>query len=324
MASQPFRCASASNNPTTYTCSTTPTINTILAGDAFLFQPDVTNTGAATLNINGVNATAIKKHQGTANLIAGDLQADAVVLVTMDNSGLLELSSPAGNSDYTGPTINTPTQGGIAYGSSATAISTTGACTALQLVLAGGTGTPTCIDFPQVYSYQVASCDNTTAAALVNYQPTQVSACDSNHTGVIITALPNAGTAAFTINADLPGDWDTTQQPYIKVSYDSRSNAAGTVVWTAASACTKADGSVGSVPGLSFQSEVAFASQTMTVANRQWAQSGQYTLVNSTNNCVPGGHIVYKMTLAGTASTSGVGVYSFSVTVPRLLVVQGN
>jgi len=211
-----------------------------------------------------------------------------------------------------------------ATGGTANAVTAASAATAANqvCVASGASRTCTYIDFPDVKVFPVASCAGSTATALVNYQTTQSPACDSNNNGIFVTALPTAGTSAFMVSYMIPGDWDTTNQPFIKVSYSSRSNSSGTVIWTAASACTSSDGSVTANP--SFHTESAFASQTMASTNVEWAQSGQFTAMTSGNNCVPGGLAFLKVTLTGTASASGIGVTSLAVTTPRRLVVQAD
>ena len=63
------------------TFSVTPAITAYVAGQTFNFQVSAANTGAATLAVNGLTATAIVKEGGSA-LTEGDLPAGAVVQVT--------------------------------------------------------------------------------------------------------------------------------------------------------------------------------------------------------------------------------------------------
>ena len=63
------------------TFSVTPAITAYVAGQTFNFQVSAVNTGAATLAVNGLTATAIVKEGGSA-LTAGDLPVGAVVQVT--------------------------------------------------------------------------------------------------------------------------------------------------------------------------------------------------------------------------------------------------
>jgi hypothetical protein len=61
----------------------------------------------------------------------------------------------------------------------------------------------------------------------------------------------------------------------------------------------------------------------MAAANRMWSKSGQYTGITSGNSCIPGGSVIMKMAVSGTAA-SAINAYQAIVTIPRLLTVQGN
>ena len=62
-----------------------PAVTAYVAGQKFSFIAAGTNTGAATLNINSVGAKSITK-LGTTALAAGDIQANAVILVEYDGT----------------------------------------------------------------------------------------------------------------------------------------------------------------------------------------------------------------------------------------------
>ncbi len=84
--SVPLQCSAAGASGTAYTCSTSPTF-VPAAKDLILFCPDVANTGAATLVVNGQAGTpAIQKQQGQAALVANDLRASPAC-VTMEFDG---------------------------------------------------------------------------------------------------------------------------------------------------------------------------------------------------------------------------------------------
>jgi hypothetical protein len=76
-------CAAASASGTAYTCTTSPTF-TPVDGDVILFQADVANTGAATLNVNSSSAAPIKKQGGGTALIANDFLASQDSLMEFD------------------------------------------------------------------------------------------------------------------------------------------------------------------------------------------------------------------------------------------------
>lgn len=94
---------SAGTNTVTLTYTTAPTA--YVRGLAFTFVVGVTNTGAATLNVNSLGATAIKKN-GTTALVAGDLTAGAVVTVYYDANSNFQLTA---SSSIIAPPVSTST-----------------------------------------------------------------------------------------------------------------------------------------------------------------------------------------------------------------------
>lgn len=202
---------------------------------------------------------------------------------------------------------------------------TAGPITGGGTVPLGGTvtyGCTTCVTAARdVKVIPFAAAPAGTAGSGVSYatgQWTPTARAGSNNIGAALQAIPSTG-AALQFRMELPADWITSSQPYIRIEYASASNTSGTVIWTVSSACTKADGSVTDDPA--FNAESAFASQTMAAANRAWSQTGQFTAVTSGNNCVPGGGIIFKIALSGTASAA-INAYQAVVTVPVTPVVQ--
>jgi hypothetical protein len=75
-----------------YTITPSPVITSYAAGQGFTVRPDRTNTGAATLNINGVGARNIKKTNSSGTptaLIAGDIQAGREFFAYDDGTQIL-------------------------------------------------------------------------------------------------------------------------------------------------------------------------------------------------------------------------------------------
>jgi hypothetical protein len=66
-------CPTSSNSGTAEVCNTSPAF-TPVAGDSIIFQADIANTGAFTLNVNSLGAKAVKKN-GSVALVAGDTAA---------------------------------------------------------------------------------------------------------------------------------------------------------------------------------------------------------------------------------------------------------
>jgi len=106
----------------TYTGTMSPSLGAYAVGNTFTFVVPNTNTTAATLNIDGLGAKALTRDGSTA-LVAGDLVANAEVLVVYDGTRFQVLNSNsktnfnlsgtltvAGNTTLSGGTAN-----GVAY-----------------------------------------------------------------------------------------------------------------------------------------------------------------------------------------------------------------
>lgn len=173
--------------------------------------------------------------------------------------------------------------------------------------------------FPDLKIIPAANCVSATAGAAWNTSLTPTCIGGTNNLGGY---LPFVDTSTGQFEFELPTDWDTTQQPFISVFFNSGTNATGTVIFNAAAACTKSDGSITSDPA--FTTADALATKTMTATARQWSTSTQLTQVTSGNNCVPGGTILVKITRATDTAASAVQVTKATITIPRLTVVQAD
>lgn len=77
-----------SSNAYTFTSDAAGAISTsYAAGMAFMFKANHTNSGAATLNVDGVGAKAIKKGGAQAALVANDIVSGGIYLVAYEASG---------------------------------------------------------------------------------------------------------------------------------------------------------------------------------------------------------------------------------------------
>ncbi|HXR75154.1 MAG TPA: hypothetical protein VN737_04205 [Bryobacteraceae bacterium] len=102
-------CAPASASGTAYVCSTSPTF-TPVKGSRIIFQPDVANTGAATLAVNGASAASITKQAGAAALVANDILASPAEYTLVYDGSTWEMQSQSGNASggtVTGPVSST-------------------------------------------------------------------------------------------------------------------------------------------------------------------------------------------------------------------------
>lgn len=68
------------------TLTLSPAITAYAAGQGFRFKAGATNTGAATLNVNGKGAKSIKKGNGTVALVAGDITSGQIIHVAYDGT----------------------------------------------------------------------------------------------------------------------------------------------------------------------------------------------------------------------------------------------
>jgi hypothetical protein len=273
------------------------------------------NNSGGTTTPNSVNCTVT----GTGNLVLATSPTLTTPLLGTPTSGVM--------TNVTGlpiaAIVNGTAGGLVAGGGSGVAPQISGAGTAKQVAISGGAGAPSFISFPDVKVIPAANCVAAVAGGgWSNATSNFTAACraGTNNLGGALQAIPSSG-AAGQFLIELPLDWDTAQQPYINIFYGSGANTTGTVIWTVSSSCSKADGSV--TDDTTFTAESAFGSQTMAAANRMWSKSGQYTGITSGNSCIPGGSVIMKMAVSGTAA-SAINAYQAIVTIPRLLTVQGN
>lgn len=77
-----------------YAITPTPAVTALADGDIYVFEVDVANTGAATLNVAALGAKAIKKN-GSAALETNDLAAGSIITVAYDlDSDTFMLQTP--------------------------------------------------------------------------------------------------------------------------------------------------------------------------------------------------------------------------------------
>jgi hypothetical protein len=96
-------CPTTSASGTAEVCNTSPTF-TPQAGDSVIFQADIANTGAFTLNVNSLGAKAVKKN-GTAALVANDILASPFqALLTYDGTNW-EMQGQTGNASSGGSSV---------------------------------------------------------------------------------------------------------------------------------------------------------------------------------------------------------------------------
>lgn len=112
-------CASTGNTVNTYACAMGSDIVSYTTGAEYSFIATLSNTGAATMNINSIGAVNIVKYVGGSAqaLIANDIRAGAVVVLRYDGTNF-QIISITGNvgSSYSLPVASNSTLGGIKLG----------------------------------------------------------------------------------------------------------------------------------------------------------------------------------------------------------------
>jgi hypothetical protein len=85
--------AADSGTTNTYVITLSPALTQYVVGMPIYFKTSNANTGASTLSINGLTATAIRKNVSTA-LAAGDILAGAIIEVRYDGTAFQLITSP--------------------------------------------------------------------------------------------------------------------------------------------------------------------------------------------------------------------------------------
>jgi hypothetical protein len=212
------------------------------------------------------------------------------------------------------------TSGGIVYGSSTSAISSSAAGTAKQVALSGGAGSPTFIDFPDVKQIVPANCNNTTAGAGMSLPtsaaPTPFCRTGTNlQTGYLQFA---ASVQSAQSQLEVPSDWDTATDPYVRINYTQNAATGSQVI-----AFSVAIGCSTTTDDPSFQTAQTFTTTTTgTTANTPYTQTLQLNSTSMTN--CSGGNVM-NIKIASTSSATAVAnLQLVTVTIPRLLAVQAN
>lgn len=95
---QSYTYAASASGTDAYAITLAPAVTAYAAGQCFSFKADVANTGAATLNVSGLGAVAIKKAAGgvTTDPADNDIRAGQVVNVCHDGANF-QMQSTLGN-----------------------------------------------------------------------------------------------------------------------------------------------------------------------------------------------------------------------------------
>jgi hypothetical protein len=99
----------------TYSCTLLPGISALGAGMQVMLKADADNTGAVTLDINGLGAVAVRRADGVTELLGGDLSAGAAYPLWHDGSifRMVETPSPVKTSAAARPSCELARRGQI-------------------------------------------------------------------------------------------------------------------------------------------------------------------------------------------------------------------
>jgi len=209
--------------------------------------------------------------------------------------------------------------GGIGYGLGAGSVPVaTAAGTAKQIVLSGGAGAPTMIDFPHVMDIPAANCGpSSTPGAGWSTSISPICRAGTNNKGGVLP-FADASTAQFDL--EIPGDADLTSgnYPYIKLFFTDGANTSGTEIFQAQVSCYVADFSA--TDDVAFATAQVFTTRTATAANRSGSENLQFNST-SMSGCVAGASMIVLITRNTDTAASPVNVSKASITFSRLLAV---
>ena len=272
----------------------------------------------------------------TTNAItsSNNLSAPALVSTVTTGTPPLTVTSTTNVANLNAATVGginlgTPVAGGIGYGTSTTQIGTAAAGTTGQIVLSGGTGAPTMIDFPERYFIPAANCNNATAGAGWSIPSGGTVTCragTNNLSGYVTITDTSSTFAQFTLM--LPVDWDSATRPYIKFYFSSASDTTNghTVIPQVKVSCpTAANGTTSDDATFS----AAQSSSTVTfggsaVANGFYNGSSVQFGSTQMTGCIAGGMMIVQVGRATDTATGNINFYGADVTFPRLVSVQAN
>lgn len=136
----PINYCSDAGSTDTYACSISPAIAGYVTGAIYHFRANTANTGAASINFNGLGAKTILKQKDQA-LADNDIKAGQLVEVMYDGTDMQMLSAPAtAAGGATGPTGPAGATGATGDAGAAGATGPTGATGATGTGATGPTG----------------------------------------------------------------------------------------------------------------------------------------------------------------------------------------
>jgi hypothetical protein len=213
--------------------------------------------------------------------------------------------------------------GGLVWADTTTSYSTTAAGAAKQVVLSGGTGTPTFLTFPDVKYSPAANCVNAIAGSAWSTGATPAALCragTNNKSGELSPwGASDVGYTQFHIDADTDL---TTALPQLLLELTSTDAVnAHTIIMQESVACAKEDGTT--TDDVAFNAARSFATITLNGnANRTWKTTLALNSTDMTGCTAPG--LMWVKVSRTTDTATNVGVYGLALTQNRLLTAGAN
>jgi hypothetical protein len=184
------------------TATTSPAITGYAAGQAFRFVSTGANTGAVTLNLNGLGAKAVTK-QGTTALAAGDIPSSAVAEVVYDGTQfqLINVGSLT-------PTLTSITLGSGANSTTVTATTDTRTSSTTAVPTATVTNTTTDAASASLITRKSRSAGDTASSDALYAFTHQGYANSAYRTAVTVSIVQDGAISGSTV----PGAWVLSNQ----------------------------------------------------------------------------------------------------------------
>jgi hypothetical protein len=286
----------------------TPTGATGTGNIVFATSPTLTTPTLGAATATTLNGLTVTSSTGTLTVANGK---------TLTATNTMDVAKTAG------------VAGALPYFDTTTSMSASSAGTAKQVVLSGGAGAPTMIDFPQMIDIIAANCNNATGGAgwSIGSGGTVTCRAGTNNLGGYITITTTAATfAQFMV--DIPLDWDTATNPYIRFKFSAATDTTNghTVIPQIKVSCPTAGGGTVSDDATfsAAQSSSTVTIGASAVANGFYNTSNVQIGSTQMTGCFAGGMMIVQVGRATDTATGNINFYSATLTFPRLVTVQAN
>lgn len=259
----------------------------------------------------------------TASELSGDCTTSGSNAVTCSKINGTAFSGVNGDLVSFGAS-NVPADSGVVAANVMTAASTATAAKQTCVASSGASRTCSYISFPDVKPFPAATCTNVTASALWSMGASGVATCraGTNNTSAFIAITDTASTFAQFL-ADIPEDWDSSTNPYIRVQVASTDTTVGhTIIPQIKVSCAAGGGTT--TDDVTFNAAHSLSTLTLNAtANQFWSTSNVQMNSTDMTGCSAGSMMIVQIGRATDTATQA-GFYMATITFPRLLTVQAN